>query len=339
MANVLVTGAGGALGGHLVRRLLVDGHFVRAVDVKPLHLWWQCVEGVELADAAVSQYGSIDLSQDDQCERFVEGADWIFNLAADMGGMGYIETHRADCMSSVLINTNLLRAARDVDVQRYWFASSACVYAAPHQDTPEAGYKLLREEDAYPPAPEAGYGEEKLFSEQMCFYAGEDWGITTRIARLHNVYGPHSTWKGGREKAPAALCRKVAEAKLRNEDEIEIWGDGKQTRSFTYVDDFAEGALRIMLSDYGRPINLGSEEVVTIDELANIAEECAGMPVNSLERRYNLNAPQGVRGRGSNNALLREVTGWEPPTTLRQGMQKLYDWVERQVAEEMGLET
>lgn len=336
MKNVLVTGAGGALGGHLVRRLVDEGHAVRAVDKKPIHEWYQRHAADEYG--LLGNAGGIDLSIYGECVDAVRGAEWVFNLAADMGGMGFIETHRADCMSSVLINTNLLKAARDADVQRYWFASSACVYAASNQVTPEAGYDLLRETDAWPWDPERGYGEEKLFSELMCFYAGEDWGITTRIARLHNVYGPHSTWEGGREKAPAALCRKVAEAKLRGEDEIEVWGDGKQTRSFMYVDDFTEGALRIMNSGYGGPLNLGSEEVVTIDELVEITEECAGLPLRALKRHYSLHAPQGVRGRGSNNKQIRSVLGWEPSISLREGMQRLYNWVELRVSEKLGLE-
>lgn len=330
--NVLVAGAGGALGGHLVKRLLDDGHVVQAVDIKPLARWWQRHESDDLIEA-----GQMDLMEKTDCDRAVYGVEWVFNLAADMGGMGYIENHRADCMTSVLINTNLLRASVDAGVQRYWFASSACVYAAPNQEQPEDGYKLLKEEDAWPWAPEAGYGEEKLFSEQMCLYAGEDWGITTRIARLHNVYGPHSTWYGGREKAPAAICRKVAEAKINGIDEIEVWGDGRQTRSFMYMQDFVDGALRIMNSNYGLPINLGSEEVVTVDELVDIAEYCAGMEPKSLKRNYNLTAPQGVRGRGSDNAQLRNVTHWEPQTSLREGMQKLYDWVELEIAKQSGL--
>lgn len=327
--KILVTGAGGALGGHLVRRLVADGHDVRAVDVKPIPAWWQKVRSPQVENL------SMDLSVAMACRSAVRGMDQVYNLAADMGGMGFIETHRADCMASVLINTNLIRAAVDAGVGRYWYASSACVYAADKQDTPDAGYRLLREEDAHPAAPEPGYGWEKLFSELMCFYVGEDYGMPTRIARMHNVYGPLSTWDGGREKAPAALCRKVAEAKIAGHDGIEVWGDGTVTRSFLYVDDFVEGAIRIMASDYGLPINLGSDEVVTVNELVAAVEVAAGLEPYSLERRWNTSAPQGVAGRGSDNTLIRNVLGWEPQVSLAQGLAELYPWVERKVRAEL----
>jgi GDP-D-mannose 3',5'-epimerase len=322
--RVLVAGSGGALGGHLVKRLLADGHEVRAADVKELSDWWQTFGAAEL-------FPTCDLSERYLAESVVEGMDGVFNLACDMGGMGFIETHRADCMRSVLINTHLLWASVKANVERYWYASSACVYAADKQDNPTKGFDLLKEEDAYPALPEAGYGEEKLFSEQMCRYVSEDYGLTTRIVRLHNVYGPYSTWRGGREKAPAAICRKVAEAKLSGDNRLDLWGDGTRTRSFLYVDDFVEGALRTMKSGYAWPVNLGSEEVVTINQLADLIEGIAG---TNLTRVYDTTAPQGVYGRGSDNRLLRQVTGWEPSTSLQTGLEALYGWVEAQVRED-----
>lgn len=320
--RILVAGAGGALGGHLVKRLLEDGHEVRAVDIKPASDWWQY-------DDRASCWDYVDLSFREHCDAAVNGQERIFNLACDMGGIGYITGNRADCASSVLINTNLLRAAAEAQVSRYWYASSACVYPASRQNSPEKGFSLLKEGEAWPAQPEEGYGEEKLFSEQLCRYAAKDWGIETRIARLHNVYGPHSTWRGGREKAPAALCRKVAEAKRDGSGKVEIWGDGKATRSFLFVDDFVEGAIRIMDSEYGEPVNLGSEEVVTIDVLCDYVEDSAGV---ELQHEYDVKAPVGVAGRGSDNTLLRRVTGWEPQVSLQRGIDQLYDWVETQVA-------
>lgn len=319
--RTLVTGAGGALGGHLVRRLLAEGHEVRAVDIKDLEDWWQVFD-----DASIWEMS--DLSQKGVAEAAVEGMEWVFNLSADMGGMGFVEAHRADCMRTVLTSTHLAWAAAEAGVRRFWYASSACVYAEDKQDNPLKGFSLLKESDAYPALPEAGYGEEKLFSEQMLRYLRDDYGLDVRIARLHNVYGPHSTWTGGREKAPAALCRKVAEARRDGSGGLEIWGDGTRTRSFLYVDDFVEGALRIMDCDYSEPVNLGSEEVVSINELADIVEEVAG---TELVRLYDTTKPQGVYGRGSDNALLRKVTGWEPRISLREGIRRLYPWVEAQV--------
>ena len=324
--RALVAGAGGALGGHLVKRLVEDGHDVRAVDIKRSSEWFQAHEDSSIWEVT-------DLRDPEAAHAAVGGIDWAFNFACDMGGVGYITEHRADCMSSVLINTNLLRAARD-EVERYFFASSACIYSAPKQLSPEDGFRLLKEEDDWPWDPEKGYGEEKFFSEYMTRYAGEDWGFETRIARFHNVYSPLGTWRGGREKAPAAIARKVAEAVHTQSGEISVWGDGAQTRSFLYIHDLVEGVLRIMGSDYALPLNLGSEEVVTIDELIDITEECAGLLPRTLHRQYDLDAPQGVRGRGSDNALLRKVTGWEPSVSLRDGMKQLYEWVEEQVRHE-----
>jgi GDP-D-mannose 3', 5'-epimerase len=316
---ILVTGAGGFIGGHLVRRLVTEGGHVRAVDQHPVEEW-QHVS----SDAANL---TLDLRLADACDRAVTGADVIYNLAADMGGMGFIEANKARCMLSVLINTHMLQAALKHSVQRYFFSSSACVYAQQKQRT--ADIAPLRESDAYPADPEDGYGWEKLFSERMCRHFTEDFGLTTRVARYHNVYGPYGTWTGGREKAPAAICRKVAEAKLSGSREIEVWGDGQQTRSFMYIDDCVEGTLRIMDSDVEEPINLGSEEMVTINDLVGIVEEIAGIKVS---RRYDVDAPKGVRGRNSDNTMIRERLGWEPSTSLYAGLERTYGWVYDQVA-------
>ena len=244
-----------------------------------------------------------------------------------MGGMGFIEANKARCMLSVLINTHMLQAAQEQGVKRYFFSSSACVYAADKQLIPEIA--PLEESDAYPADPEDGYGWEKLFSERMCRHFMEDFGLNVRVARYHNVYGPNGTWTGGREKAPAAICRKVAEAKLSDRREIEIWGDGKQTRSFMYIDDCIEGTLRIMASEIEAPINLGSQQMVTINELVDVVEDIAGIKVT---RRYNLDAPKGVRGRNSDNAMIRARLGWEPSTPLRAGLENTYRWIYDQVA-------
>src|SRR4051794_15368563 len=282
--RVLVTGAGGFIGGHLVAELQRRGfQEIRAVDLKPLGRWYQEHDGVENVSA--------DLREKDACYAAAEGAAYVFNLAADMGGMGFIETHKAECMVSVLINTNLLLASRDHAVERFLYASSACVYAADKQT--DTAVTALKEEDAYPAMPEDGYGWEKLFSERMCRHFMEDFGLSVRVPRFHNVYGPFGTYAGGREKAPAAACRKVVEAQLDGSNTIEIWGDGKQTRSFTYIDDTIEGALRLMESEVFEPINLGSSQLVTINELYDIVEGVAGV---KLERNYDLTAPQGVRG-------------------------------------------
>jgi GDP-D-mannose 3',5'-epimerase len=314
----LVTGAGGFIGGHLVKDLLARGHAVRAVDIKPDAEWHQVFAG---ADNRIA-----DLREPGACADAVAGAARVYNLASDMGGMGFIESHKAACMLSVLINTHLLQASAAADVERFFFGSSACVYAAEHQTSPDV--VPLREEDAYPAMPEDGYGWEKLFSERMCRHFTEDFGLETRVARYHNVYGPNGTFEGGREKAPAAICRKVAEAELLDRPEIEIWGDGKQTRSFTYIDDCVHGTLAIMDSGLSEPVNLGSATLVTIDDLVSIVEEIAGI---TLERRYKTDAPTGVRGRNSDNTKLRDAIGWEPSTTLRDGLEVTYRWVRDQV--------
>jgi len=313
--TVLVAGAGGFIGGHLVAELRRRGVArIRSVDIKPLDEWYQTFADVENTQA--------DLQDRAACENACRGVDVVYNLAADMGGMGFIETHKAECMLSVLINTHLLLAARAAGVRRYFYASSACVYNADKQRDPRV--TPLREEDAYPAMPEDGYGWEKLFSERMCRHFREDYGLETRVARFHNVYGPHGTWEGGREKAPAAVCRKVIAARLSGRHEIEIWGDGEQTRSFMYIDDCLSGIDRITHSDVVEPLNLGSSELVTINGLVDIVEEIAGV---RLERRYNLSAPKGVNGRNSDNARILSLLGWEPSIRLRDGMAKTYAWI------------
>jgi nucleoside-diphosphate-sugar epimerase len=312
---IVVCGGGGFIGGHLVTDLVRQGYRrVRAVDIKPEDEWYQRVPGVENLQ--------LDLRLKTDCETAVRDAAMVYNLAADMGGMGFIENNRALCMLSVLINTHLLMAAKEVGVASYFFASSACVYAADKQQTEET--EPLREADAYPAMPEDGYGWEKLFSERMCRHFREDFGVRTRVARYHNVYGPHGTWTGGREKAPAAICRKVIEAKLSGRHEIDIWGSGKQTRSFMYIDDCLKGTQMIMSSDVEEPLNLGSAESVSINQLVDIVEEIAGV---TLERSYDLTAPKGVNGRNSDNTLIRQRLGWAPEIALRTGMEKTYRWI------------
>jgi len=317
--RILVAGAGGFIGGQLVARLLDDGIPVRAVDLKRKEDWHQLHREAESLE--------LDLRLLPNARRAVVGIGQVFNLAADMGGMGYIEANKAKCMLSVLINTHLLQASREAGVERFFFASSACVYAEGKQSSPEM--QPLRESDAYPAMPEDGYGWEKLFSERMCRHFREDFGLVTRVARYHNVYGPHGTFEGGREKAPAAICRKVAEAKLSGKHQIEIWGDGEQTRSFSYIDDCVHGTRLIMDSEISDPINLGSSELVTINQLVDVVEEIAGI---RAERNYDLSAPQGVRGRNSDNALIREKLGWEPTIPLRDGLAETYRWIHDQLA-------
>lgn len=312
--TVLVAGGGGFIGGHLVGRLRDAGAAkIRSVDIKPLEEWYQVHEGVENV--------VLDLQDLGACRKAVAGTNVVYNLAADMGGMGFIETHKALCMLSVLINTHLLMAARDEGVRLYFYSSSACVYNADKQKDPNV--TALKEEDAYPAMPEDGYGWEKLFSERMCRHFTEDFGLETRVARFHNVYGPHGTWDGGREKAPAAICRKVIEAVRSGKHEIEIWGDGHQTRSFMYIEDCLVGLDKIMSNPVTFPINLGSNELVSINQLVDIVEEIAGI---RLERGYNLNAPKGVNGRNSDNTLIQETLGWQPCIPLREGMRKTYEW-------------
>jgi len=325
--RITVAGGGGFIGGHLVGALRAEGHEVRSVDIKPVSEWYQVHDGVENVVA--------DLTLREAAFAAVDRAQEVYNLAADMGGMGFIENNKALCMLSVLINTHLLMAAREFGVERYFFASSACVYAADKQV--DENVIPLKEEDAYPAMPEDGYGWEKLFSERMCRHFAEDFGLEVRTARYHNVFGPHGTWRGGREKAPAAMCRKILEAKVSGDSDIEVWGDGKQTRSFMYIDDCIRGTLSIARSDdILEPINLGSSEVVTIDQLVHIVSEIGGV---ELTKAHNLSAPKGVNGRNSDNELIRKYLDWEPSTPLRDGLEVTYRWIASEYAKAHGLDS
>lgn len=316
---VVVCGAGGFIGGHLVADLISKGHTrIRAVDIKPFAEWYQHFPNVENLQ--------LDVSLKEASETAAEGAQEIYNLAADMGGMGFIENNKALCMLSVLTTTHLLMAAKKFNVPQFFFSSSACVYNADKQRDPNV--TALKEEDAYPAMPEDGYGWEKLFSERMCRHFREDFGIAVRMARYHNVYGPHGTYDGGREKAPAAICRKVIEAKRSGIHEIEIWGDGHQTRSFQYIDDCVYGTQAIMHSEITEPLNLGSSELVSINQLVDIVEDIAGL---KLHRNYNLSAPKGVNGRNSDNTLIEKLLGWEPNIRLRDGLEKTYAWIHNEM--------
>ncbi|QDT35900.1 NAD-dependent epimerase/dehydratase family protein [Stratiformator vulcanicus] len=318
---IVIAGAGGFIGGHLVRYFEDRGYVnIRAIDIKPLDEWYQVSEVAENVVA--------DLSEITACHAACRGATEVYNLAADMGGMGFIENNKALCMLSVLINTHLLMAAKDAGVSRYFYASSACVYNASKQVSEDV--TALKEEDAYPAMPEDGYGWEKLFSERMCRHFREDFGLITRVARFHNVYGPEGTWEGGREKAPAAICRKVITAKHTGEHQIEVWGDGKQTRSFMYIDDCVQGIDRIMHSEILEPINLGSSELTSINGLVDMVGEIAGI---DIERNHLLDAPKGVNGRNSDNSLIQDYLGWEPSIRLRDGMKRTFDWIESEYLE------
>jgi GDP-D-mannose 3', 5'-epimerase len=312
--DAVVTGAGGFIGGHLVGALLADGKTVRGVDIKPLDEWCQVHADAE------SVQGDVSLLE--TARTAVDGASVVYNLAADMGGMGFIENNKAACMLSVLTSTHVLMAAREVGVERYFYSSSACVYAAEHQTSPDV--VALKESDAYPATPEDGYGWEKLFSERMARHFLEDYGVQTRVARFHNIYGEYGTYDGGREKAPAAICRKVALAAITGEHKIEIWGDGRQTRTFTYIADCVTGSRMITEGDYSEPVNLGSDELVTINQMVDIVEQIAGV---TLERNYNLSAPQGVRGRSSDNTEMLRRYGWAPSTSLADGLERTFRWV------------
>jgi GDP-D-mannose 3',5'-epimerase len=317
---IVITGAGGAIGGALTRYFQNKGFSrIRAVDKKPLCQWYQRVPGVECLCR--------DVSIEENCRRVCEGATEVYNLAADMGGMGFIEKFRIECLRSILINTHMIEAAWQAGAQRYFYSSSACVYNTDLQKDPRA--RALKESDAYPAMSERGYGWEKLMSEMFCQEYWAERGMKTFIARFHNVYGPNATWDGGREKAPAAICRKVIEAKDRGADYLDIWGDGSQTRSFQYIDDCTLGIDKITHCDQliATPINLGSSELVSINQLVDMVEEIGGV---KFKRRYQLDAPKGVGGRNSDNTMIQRILGWEPSTPLREGLAKTYAWIEEQ---------
>ena len=316
MSKFLIVGAGGFIGGHLISRLLQEKkNQIRAVDLKPLDLWFQKFDNVENF--------SLDMQEYENCIKMTKDIDYVMNLACNMGGIGFIENNKADCMLSVLINTNLLRSCRLNKIKRYFYSSSACAYNKNLQTDP--GIDGLREQDAYPAMPEDGYGWEKLFSERMCRHFTEDYGLDTRVARFHNIYGPLGTFDGGREKAPAAICRKVIKAKINESESIDIWGDGSQTRSFLYIDDCIDAVLKLFYSDFQDPINIGSDEKVSINELISIAEKFAN---KKFKKNYQLDKPQGVRGRSSNNELIKTKLGWEHKYSLEAGIAKTYGWIE-----------
>ena len=316
--KILIVGAGGFIGGHLANRLLKDGNSIVAADIKPKEYWFQDFEEAK-------NYYAMDMKNIDNCKKITKKIDYVFNMACNMGGMGFIENNKAECMQSVLINTNLLISCKENKIKRYFFSSSACAYNKTKQQ--EVFVEGLREEDAYPADPEDGYGWEKLFSERMCRHFMEDYGIQVRIARYHNIYGPYGTFDGGREKAPAALCRKVLNAK-KNENKIEVWGDGEQTRTFLYIDDCIEGTLRLFESEYSEPINIGSDEQVSINQMIEIIEDISA--TKRLERIYQLDKPKGVRGRSSNNDLAKKVLDWRFKIKLKEGLKETYNWIKNE---------
>jgi nucleoside-diphosphate-sugar epimerase len=314
----LVCGAGGFIGGHLAQNLQNDGHEVICADSKPHEYWFQLNEN--------NKNYSLDLKEYENCLKVTDGVDYIYNMACNMGGMGFIENNKAECMLSVLINTNLLRACLVNKIKKYFFSSSACVYNTTKQNT--IFIPGLKEEDAYPAYPEDGYGWEKLFSERMCRHFTEDFGLETRVARYHNVYGPLGTYDGGREKAPAALCRKVIEAKLNKRNSIDVWGDGKQTRSFMFIKDCIIGTKMIFESSQRSVLNVGSEEQVSINQMIELIEEISDYKVN---KNYQLDKPKGVRGRSSNNDLIKKTIGWDSNITLKEGLKETYNWIYTQM--------
>jgi len=313
--KVLIVGAGGFIGGHLVKKILENGNSVVASDIKPKEFWFQDFENVE-------NHYATDMKDISNCRNVTKGIDYVFNMACNMGGMGFIENNKAECMQSVLINTNLLIACNENKVQRYFFSSSACAYNKTKQE--DVFIEGLKEEDAYPAEPEDGYGWEKLFSERMCRHFTEDFGLETRVVRYHNVYGPLGTFDGGREKAPAALCRKIINAKLNSENKIPVWGDGEQTRSFMYIDDCISGTKNLFLNKFSEPFNIGSEEQVSINQMIEIIEEIAK---HKVDKEYELDKPKGVRGRSSNNDLVRQKLKWDIEIKLKDGLERTYKWI------------
>jgi len=313
--KILVVGGGGFISGHLIKKILENGNTVVAADIKPKEYWFQDFDEVE-------NHYSLDMKDISNCRKVIKDIDYVFNMACNMGGMGFIENNKAECMQSVLINTNLLMASKEANVKRYFFSSSACIYKASKQQ--KVFIEALKEDDAYPADPEDGYGWEKLFSERMCRHFNEDYGLEVRVARYHNVYGPYGTYDGGREKAPAALCRKVIEAKNNNKDTMDVWGDGEQTRSFLYIDDCIEGTLKLFESDYSDPINIGSDEQVSINQMIDIIEKIADYKV---ERNYLHDKPKGVRGRSSDNTFIKKKLNWSPSLSLKDGLEKTYKWI------------
>ena len=320
--KILIVGAGGFIGGHLVKKILDNGNSVVATDIKPKEYWFQDFDTVE-------NHYSTDMKDISNCRKVTEGVDYVFNMACNMGGMGFIENNKAECMQSVLINTNLLIACNENKVQRYFFSSSACAYNKTKQQ--DVFIEGLKEEDAYPADPEDGYGWEKLFSERMCRHFMEDYGLEVRVARYHNIYGPYGTYDGGREKAPAALCRKVIQARKDKNDTIDVWGDGEQTRTFLYVDECVEGTLRLFESDYSEPVNIGSDEQVSINQMIGIIEGISGG--GEFKKNYQLDKPKGVRGRSSNNDLVKKVLNWSYQMSLKEGLTKTYQWIESEMSQ------
>ena len=318
--KILVVGAGGFIGGHLVNKLLKNGNSIVAADIKPKEYWFQDFDNVE-------NHYSLDMKDINNCRKVSKGVHYVFNLACNMGGMGFIENNKAECMLSVLINTNLLIASKENNIEKYFFSSSACAYNQSKQE--EVFIESLKEEDAYPANPEDGYGWEKLFSERMCRHFMEDYKIQVRIARYHNIYGPYGTYDGGREKAPAALCRKIIKSKINKENHIQVWGDGKQTRTFLYIDDCVEGTLRLFESNYSEPVNIGSDEQVSINQMIEIIQTISG--INSLEKEYQLDKPKGVRGRSSNNDLAKKILNWNYQIKLKDGLKKTYSWIDSEI--------